>query len=448
MAYEKVLAKKVNPIKAISISFIAIIVVGTVLLMMPFSSREGKRTGLVDAFFTATSATTVTGLVVKDTHDYYSNFGHWIILALIQIGGLGYMTLMSFLFIFARNLKLSGGIYVQESMNLPYLGDIYKFAKHTVVFVFLFELTGAVALFAIWAGSMGPAIAAKYGVFHSVSAFNNAGFDLFGGFNSLISLASNGGVNLTIFILTVVGGIGFVVISELWQKLRNRKARLSLHTKVILTTSIALLVFGAAAIFALEYGNEKTIGKLDLADKGMTAAFHSATARTSGFATVNIGAMGLTTLLLLGLLMFIGSSPGGTGGGVKITTVVVALQTLLSFAKGKSEVEIFDRRISAPPVIKSFATIFGALVVIIAASMLISLIEPQAFEKILFEAVSAFSTTGMTTGITPELGSAAKLLLAAVMFIGRIGPLALMHLFLAKKISQRTRLPEEDVLVG
>ncbi|MBI2144575.1 Trk family potassium uptake protein [Candidatus Woesearchaeota archaeon] len=448
MAYDKVLAKKVNPVKAIAVSFLAIIAIGTLLLMMPFSSREGTRTGFVDALFTATSATTVTGLVVKDTHDFYSPTGQLIILFLIQIGGLGYMTFMSFLFIFARNMKLSGGMYMRESMNLPALGDVYKFAKHTVVFVLLFEIAGAVALTLIWSANADVKTAAKYGIFHSVSAFNNAGFDLFGGFSSLAGYAGNVWVNIAIISLTLAGGVGFLVIDDLWQKLRNRKRVLSLHTKIALTASVVLLLLGAATFYFIESGNEKTLGSLSMANKITISAFHSATARTSGFVTTNLDNVALTTLMLLGILMFIGSSPGGTGGGVKTTTVAIALGTAESFVKGKTDVEIFGRRISNAVITKSFVTIFAAAGVVTAASMLISLIEPEAFEKILFEAISAFSTTGMSTGITPSLSSAAKIILAAVMFIGRISPVALLHLFLARKTSQRTRLPEEDAVVG
>ena len=226
MVYERLhetfLAKRINPIKAIAISFLVVILIGAVLLMAPFSSRDKKPTSFVDAIFTATSATTVTGLVVKDTHDYYSPIGHVIILALIQIGGLGYMTLMSFLFIFGRNLKLEAGVYMQESINLPSIGEIYKFARNTIIFVLVLELLGALALFLLWHGSMGAKTAVKYGIFHSIAAFNNSGFDLFGGFNSLTSQATNVGVVLTITLLVISGGIGFIVMNELQQRARKR----------------------------------------------------------------------------------------------------------------------------------------------------------------------------------------------------------------------------------
>lgn len=448
MAYEKILAKKVNPVKAIAISFIVIILIGTALLMMPFSSREHRQTPFVDALFTSASATTVTGLVVKDTQDHYSPIGHMIILALIQIGGMGYMTLMSFLFIFGGNLKLTGGAYIHESMNLPSLGDIYQFARRTIAFVILFEAAGAALLFLIWRASMGTEAAAKYGIFHSISAFNNAGFDLFGGFNSLTGMAGNNGVNLIIITLTIVGGIGFIVMNELLGKASNARQKLSLHTRVVLAMTAILLVTGTALFFALENSNEKTLAGMPLAEKAAASLFQSATARTSGFGTINIGNASAATLLLLTFLMLIGSSPGGTGGGIKTTTAAVAFKALVSFARGKSDVELFDRRLSQTAVWKSFATIIAAAAVIALSSAAMTLLEKADYQKLLFEIASAFSTTGFTTGITPGLSTASKAILIAVMFIGRIGPLALLHLFLSPKRTRLTRLPEEDVLVG
>ncbi len=446
MVYETILAKKVNPVKAIAVSFLVIILIGTVLLMMPFSSREHKATTFPDALFTATSATTVTGLVVKDTHDYYSPTGHIIILALIQIGGLGYMTLMSFLFIFGRNMKLAGGVYLQESMNLPSIGDVYKFARNTAAFVMLFELLGAFALFLTWKGSMGISAAIKYGAFHSIAAFNNSGFDLFGGFNSLASQATNVGVNLTIMLLTITGGIGFIVMNELIQKLKNRRQKLSTHTKLVLATTAILILAGTAAFFALEKNN--AITNLSLPQQIMASAFQSVNARSSGFNTVPFGGLRTATMLLLAALMFIGSSPGGTGGGIKTTTAAIAIKSLIAFARGKTDVELFDRRLSSGALVKAFATISAAAILVIVASAAISVIEPVPYEKILFETVSAFGTVGLSTGITQQLALASRLILIGVMFIGRIGPLAMLHLALAQKRTQLVRLPEEDVPVG
>ena len=446
MVYEKILAKKVNPVKAIAASFLLIILIGTALLMMPFSSRGHKATTFPDALFTATSATTVTGLVVKDTHDYYSPIGHIIILALIQVGGLGYMTLMSFLFIFGRNMKLAGGVYLQESMNLPTIGDVYKFARNTAAFVMLFELLGTLALFLTWRGSMGTLTAIKYGVFHSVAAFNNSGFDLFGGFNSLASQATNVGVNLTIMLLTISGGIGFIVMDGLLQKLRNRQQKLSMHTQLVLVTTAVLILTGTTAFFALEKNN--AIANLSLPQQIMASAFHSVNARSSGFNTVPFGGLRAATMLLLMALMFIGSSPGGTGGGIKTTTAAVAVKSLIAFARGKTDVELFDRRLSSGALAKAFAAISAAAILVIVASAAISVVEPAPYEKILFETVSAFGTVGLSTGITQHLAPASRLILIGVMFIGRIGPLALLHLLLSSKTTQKTRLPEEDAMVG
>lgn len=443
-----ILKKRVNPIKAITISFLVVILIGTLFLMMPFSTRDGKGADFVSALFTSTSATTVTGLVVKDTHDYYSPIGQAIILAMIQIGGLGYMTLMSFIFIFGRNLRLIGGAYMQESMNLPSIGDIYKFARNTAVFVLLFELAGAAVLSLAWKGSMGTATALKYGLFHSVSAFNNSGFDLFGRFQSMAGYVSDARVNAIIMALTIIGGLGFIVMNELLHKLRNRQHKVSVHSKVVLTTSATLLIIGTVAFYLLESGNSHTLGSLEPAQKVMAAAFHSTIARSSGFATLDVGTFGTATLLLLTILMLIGSSPGGTGGGIKTTTAAVAWQAVKSFATGKSDTELFGRRLSNTSILKALAIIVASLGAITASTFAISVLEKMPLEKIVFEVTSAFGTVGLSTGITPGLTTASKFVLAAVMLIGRIGPLALLHLLMARRATQRTRLPEEDVMIG
>ncbi len=435
--------KKVNPIKAIALSFIVLIAIGTVLLMLPASSREGKITGFTDALFTATSATTVTGLIVKGTNDYFSPFGHFIILALIQIGGLGYMTIMSFIFIFSRNMKLSGGVYLKESMNLPSISEIYKFARNITAYVFLLEMLGALALFLSWNGSLGLKTAVKYAVFHSVSAFNNAGFDLIGNFSSQ---AGNIGVVMSIAALTIVGGIGFVVINDIHQKIRNRQHKLSLHAKIVLTTTIMLLVIGTVGIFTFETGSSRELEKLSVQEQVGTSAFQAVTARTSGFSLIDFGGASAATLFLVSILMFVGASPGGTGGGIKTTTLTAATTTFFSFIRGKRDAEIYGRRLSHEAVAKAFATIFCAVALIAIASMAISAIEPQSFENIIFETVSAFSTTGLSAGITPMLSTISKFILISVMFIGRIGPLSLLILFFERK--RIRRLPEEDVLVG
>ncbi len=444
MAEENVMKKKVNPIKLIALGFIVLIAIGTLLLMLPAASREGKSAGFVDALFTATSATTVTGLTVKDTQSYFSPLGHFIIMALIQLGGLGYMTIMSFIFIFGANMKLSGGIYMKESMGMPSFGEIYKFARNTAAYVFVLEIIGATALFLSWKGSIeSGTLAAKYAVFHSISAFNNAGFDLVGGLGTQMG---NTGVALAIAALTILGGIGFIVISELHKKIKSKEHRLSLHAKIALTTTVALLAIGTLGIFAFESGSSKELGSLSLTEKIGVSTFQSVTARTSGFSLIDFGGASAATLFLVAILMFVGASPGGTGGGIKTTTFAAATMTFFSFVRGKRDTEIYGRRLSHEAISKAFATIFVSVTLIIVASMTISAIEPQSFENIIFETVSAFSTTGLSAGITPMLSTASKLIIALVMFAGRVGPLGLLILLLERK--KIRRLPEEDILVG
>ncbi len=435
--------RKVNPIKLIALGFIILIAMGTALLMLPAASRDGNGAGFTDALFTATSATTVTGLTVKGTQDYFSPLGHFIIMALIQLGGLGYMTIMSFIFIFAANKRISGSAFMQESMSMPSLGEIYKFARNTAAYVFLLEAAGAAALLLSWKGSMEGWTLIKYSVFHSISAFNNAGFDLFSSFGSQMG---NTGAVLAIALLTIFGGIGFLVICDLHKKILNRRHRLSLQSKIVLTTTILLLVIGTAGFFAFESGSGKELGSLSFEERLEASSFQSATARTSGFSLIDFGGASAATIFLVSMLMFIGASPGGTGGGIKTTTFTAATMTFFSFVRGKRDTEIYGRRLSHESVAKAFATIFISVTVIVIASMAISAIEPQSFEKILFETVSAFSTTGLSTGITPVLSVFSKFILMGLMFIGRIGPLGLLILLLEKR--KIRRLPEEDILVG
>ncbi len=427
--------RKVNPTKLIALSFIALIAAGTLFLMLPASSRDGRGAGFTDALFTATSATTVTGLAVKNTQEYFSPLGHFIILALIQLGGLGYMTMMSFIFIFAANTKISGGTYMQESLGMPSLGDLYRFARNTAAYVLLLELAGAAALFLSWKGNMEGWTLIKYSAFHSISAFNNAGFDLFSSFSSQ---ANNIGVVIAIALLTILGGLGFIVIREVHTKIRNRQCRMSLHAKIALTTTILLLVLGTAGIFAFESG--KGLESLKV------SAFQSATARTSGFSLIDYGGASAATLFLVSILMFIGASPGGTGGGIKTTTFTAATSTFFSFIRGRRDTEIYGRRLSHEAIAKAFATIFISVALVAAASLAISAIEPESFENIIFETVSAFSTTGLSAGITPVISTASKLILVTVMFLGRIGPLSLLILLFER--ARIRRLPEEDVLIG
>jgi trk system potassium uptake protein len=438
--------RQIEPLKAIALSFVVIILLGALLLMMPFSNRPGKTVGFVDAVFTATSATTVTGLVVKSTHDQFTPIGHVIILLLIQIGGLGYMTLMSLLFIFGSKMKLAGGVYMQESLNLPNVGEISKFARNSAIFVLTAEVIGAIALCLIFWGQLGPGRAMEYGIFHSIAAFNNAGFDLFRGFESFSGFVGNFGVNITLMLLVIFGGIGFIVVNDLIAKIKNRNHALNLNTKIALSVTAALIILGTLSFFLLERNH--SLNNLPEPVKLMASAFNTMMARTAGFSSIPFGAVSSTALLVVCLLMFIGASPGSTGGGVKTTTTAVAISAIAATAKGKADTEIFGRRIGKDTLVKAFAVIGSSLILVMVGTMVICSMDKFPLEKVLFEAISAFSLTGLSTGITPMLSTGSKVVLILLMFIGRIGTIAMLSVIWKNRKTSRVQLPEENLPVG
>jgi len=441
------LKTKVNPVKFMLLSFAIVILMGTALLMLPASSAEGKQTSFIDALFTATSATCVTGLVVKDTGTYFSLFGQIVILVLIQIGGLGYMTLTTLLAILLKRLiPINNRIIFQENTGYPTLSQIIRFAQHVLSFVLVFEFSGAFILFLKWR-NLGVEKAIKYAIFHAVAAFNNAGFDVLGNFKSFTAYVADPVVNITIAALIISGGLGFIVLSNLYSRAVHKK-RLSLHAKIVLTTTAVLIVGGALLIWVFEVNNAATLGGLSTTGKILAAFFQSVTARTAGFNTIQIGKMTTAGLMTLILLMFIGASPGGTGGGIKTVTLIVVLATIASYMRGKKRTEISNRSISQDTVIKAAAIIVLSLLFVYFNTMLLCAFNSFSFSQNIFETVSAFGTVGLSTGITPNLNMLSKLVLTIVMFIGRVGILAPLLLFKFYCSTCRITLPEEEVSVG
>jgi len=438
---------RVNPFKFLMASFAGIILIGTILLMLPVSSAEGKATPLIDALFTATSATCVTGLVVRDTGTYFSAFGQFVILILIQLGGLGYMTTMTlFAILLKRHIPVTQRIILQENMGYPTLSQIIVFAKHIFVSVFTFEAVGALILFFRWK-NLGVSTALKYSVFHSISAFNNAGFDVLGNFKSLTEYVYDPVVNITIMLLIIFGGIGFLVLSNIYNHLLYKK-RLSLHSKLVICTTIVLIFIGALLIFAFESRNPETLGKLSPAGKILASLFQSVTSRTAGFNTIAIGKMTTAGLMVIIFLMFIGASPGGTGGGIKTVTFVVALSAIVSYVRGKNKTEIHNRSISQEAVTRAFAIIILSILFIYLNTMLLCAFNNFSVSQNLFEAVSAFGTVGLSTGITPQLNIASKIILIILMFIGRVGILSPILFLKYYHDACKVNLPEEEISVG
>jgi trk system potassium uptake protein TrkH len=420
-----------------------VIVLGTVLLALPISATGPGALGWSAAFFTATSAVCVTGLIVVDTPTALSGFGQVVLLGLIQIGGLGYMTLSTFIAILlGRRVSMNEQRSLQESLNLESRRDVARFAMTVVKVTLAFEAVGAVLLWFRWWPHYGVADAAWLGLFHSVSAFNNAGFSLFS--NSLIDWRADITVNLVIMTLIVAGGIGYLVLADIG-RWRERRA-LSMHSRFVMVLSASLIVLGAAGIFLVERHNGITV---------LTAVFQSVTARTAGFNSIDISALRPATYFFLLVLMFIGGAPGGTAGGVKVSTFGVTVLALWATIRGAGEPTVMWRRIPADLVARAFfICLIGFLALNLVTGVLL-VIEGTDFVRTLFEAASAFGTVGLSTGMpgTPlslsaSFSEAGKLLVCLLMFMGRVGPLTLAFALALRRTAPRVRYPEGRVMIG
>lgn len=435
-----------EPAKFIILTFLLIIIIGGLLLSLPISNKIGKFTNPINAFFTATSATCVTGLIVVDTGTHYSLFGHIVILILIQIGGLSYMTIFTFLaLLLGRKIPLLDRIILKESINFFSIGGIIKLARRILFIVLLFEGIGAVILATIFVKDYGIIRGSFYGLFHSISAFCNAGFDLIGNFKSLTNYKGNILLNITFILLIVTGGIGFGVINELIDFPKSKK--LSVHAKLVLTVTIILITIGTILIFILERNNYTTLKFLSAKEKILVSIFQAVTPRTAGFSTINIRYLNLPTMLLIMLFMFVGASPGGTGGGIKTSTFAIILMNIRNTIKGREGVTIFDRCLESITIKKAYLILTASIFLIFLSTFLLSITEKFGLINIIFEVTSAFGTVGLSTGITPDLSPVGKLIIMFTMFSGRVGILSILTMIIVKK-PQRIYLPEDKVMVG
>ncbi|OIK13346.1 TrkH family potassium uptake protein [Bacillus sp. MUM 13] len=437
---------KLHPAQILVIGFAILILLGTFLLMLPIST-SGERHGLsmIDALFEATSAVCVTGLAVVDTGTTFTVFGQIVLLFLIQIGGSGFMTLGVFMFIIlGKKIGMKERLLLQDSLNLFTLSGVVKLVLKIISITLIVEIAGAIILAVRWAHEMTWGKAAYYGVFHSVSAFNNAGFGLEP--DNLSKWVGDPAINLVITFLFIIGGIGYTVILDIWQKKSWRK--LTLHSKIVLLFSLILNIVATLIIFASEYHNSATLGKLGLEDKVWASYFQGVVTRTAGFNTIDIGQMTLPSQVFMMVLMFIGASSGSTGGGIKVTTFVIILLTLWTFLSNKGDVNIFKRRISWQLVNKSLSISVSAVIFIFIIFFLLTYTEHASMEKILFETISAFGTVGLSAGLTSHLSPAGRILITIMMFIGRIGPLTMAFAWMSKRNGTKIRYAEEKILIG
>ena len=445
--------KKVHGISALRIIptiFLIIIFVGTLLLMLPVASKSGEGTGFTDALFTATSATCVTGLIRFDTYTHWTTFGQIVILCMIQIGGIGFMSIPLWLVsLTGHKIGLNSRVLMQNSISAPQVGGVVKLTRFLLLGTFMIEGLGAVLLSAVFIPKYGPGKGIFYSIFHSISAFCNAGFDLMGGeeqFSSLVTMGNNWYLNIVLMILIVVGGLGFFV----WRDLvvtRFHFKKCKLHTKIVLTTSAVLIILGAVAIFLLELGEDGVQGK-SIAEQGLNALFQSVTTRTAGFNTVDLTKLTESSIFMMIMLMLVGGSPGSTAGGMKTTTIAVLTISIISIFRRKKSEEAFGRRMEEG-VMRTAACVFMIYLLLINFSaMLISKLENVTMLTALFETTSALGTVGLTLGITPQLGMFSKMLLAALMFVGRVGSLTILLAFSSPKKMVASKLPLEKIQIG
>lgn len=452
----KLFINKRSPSQLMLFSYAAVILIGALLLYMPFSSRI-KKVSFIDALFTATSAVCVTGLTVLDTGKDFSRIGQIMILLLIQVGGLGIMTLSSFfLFVFGKNISIKSKRALRETFDqLSLLG--WKILLLSIfVFTLIIESIGAIFLYRIWGKEYPSEKALFLSIFHSISAFCNAGFSLFS--DSFNKYFNNLGVNVIICSLIVLGGIGFFVVNEIIYKLIRRRFSfklLTLHSKLVISTTLLLIILGAGLIYFFELYN--TLEFLTLKEKILVAFFQSITARTAGFNTIDIGKLSGCSLIILIVMMFIGGSPGSTAGGIKTTTAAILYAIAKSKIKGSDKVFIFSRTIPKDVIEKAITISVVSLVFISFVSLLIYFSEypympveasGSFYLKSLFESVSAFGTVGLSTGITSKLNDFSKILIIILMYIGRLGPLTIAIAFGSREVKSRIEFAEENVMVG
>ncbi|EAS41481.1 Ktr system potassium transporter B [Photobacterium profundum] len=430
--------------KIIFFSFLAILLPSAILLTLPFFSISGL--SFTDALFTATSAISVTGLGVVDTGSHFTLSGKVLLMLLMQIGGLGQMTLSAvLLYMFGLRLSLRQQALTKEALGQDKFINLRRLVKHIIIFVLIAELIGMFFLALRWVPELGWKEGLFSALFHSISAFNNAGFSLFS--DSLMSYVSDPLVNITIAMLFICGGLGFTVISDLNRNGHKGFRFLQLHTKIMLVATPCLLLIGTVLFWLLEHNNANTLAPLSTGHQWLAAFFQSATARTAGFNSIDISQLTQPAFLIMIILMLIGAGSTSTGGGIKVSTFVVAVVATWSFLRQQNHVSLFKRTVPSQTVTKCLAIIVVSGIILTAAMFLLMITEKAPFEQVMFETISAFATVGVTAGLTANLSEPGKLIMVVVMVIGRIGPLTLAYM-LARPKPTLLKYPEDNVFAG
>ena len=443
--------------QVILIGFILLIILGTLLLMLPISARDGTPTSLRSSLFTATSATCVTGLVVEDTGTHWSLFGQIVIISLIQIGGLGFMTMAVMMSIFIkRQITPRERLLVAQSLGLTGVGGTVKLVRRILIGTFTVEGIGAVVLATQFIPIFGWAKGIYYGIFHSISSFCNAGFDVLdstagygGNFSSMTSLSGNPIITVTLMLLIIIGGIGFIVWDDIVNFIKERK-RFSVYTRLILSASVILIFGGALLIAIFEWNNPETIGNISVGDKILQCLFQSVTTRTAGIDMINNGAMTESSKLISMLLMFIGGASGSTAGGIKVGTFSVVLLAVIAFAKGEKDLVIRHRRVPHETVVRALTVIGIDLLAVLTATFIITGTSGAGVIDALYESFSGIATVGLSLSLTPTLSLAGHIAIILLMFFGRVGVLTITYSILLKQAKKNSLVtyPEINMMIG
>lgn len=449
--------KEFTTTRIIALGFLGAIFVGTILLMLPISSASGTGSGFVDSLFTATTSVCVTGLVTVPTYLHWSFFGQFVIVVLVQVGGLGVITFtMLFMIALGKRIGLKQRLLIQDAYNLDTIQGMVLLVKKIIKGTCVIEGIGALLYMIVLVPEFGWSGIWK-AVFNSVSAFCNAGMDVIGS-DSLTPYVGNPIMNITTMVLIVLGGLGFPVWWSVIKMLRERHRRhqtlpmvvhhLPLHTKMVLVVTFSLIVGGAFLVFILEYNNPDTLGTLPLWQKIQASFFQSVTTRTAGFLTISQSGLRNATALICCILMFIGGSPSGTAGGVKTTTVTILALTVISIIRGRKDTEMFGRKINENLVRRALSIFMVSFIVMLTAVIALAIVQKGAFIDCLYEVTSAIATVGLSRDFTTKLSVAGRIIIIITMYIGRIGPISLALFFNSKRFVNLKTYPEEKVSVG
>ena len=439
---------KLKGVQILTLGFILVILIGALILTLPICTTSGESTNFLDAIFTATSAVCVTGLIVVDTGTYWNMFGQTVIMILIEIGGLGFMSFTTLIaIIFGKKITLRERLILQDAMNTFNIHGLVKMVKYVLLFTVSVQFFGALLFSTQFVPEYGLKTGVFYSIFHSVSAFCNAGFDILGEFSSLTSYNSNAVVILVASALIIIGGLGFTV----WNELYTTKSikRISLHAKMVILVTAVLIIGGTILMFVFEHNNPNTMAEMSVVDKIMNSFFASVTPRTAGFNSIPTDGMTTAGKFLTIILMFIGGSPGSTAGGIKTTTIGIVFITVLCVIRGREDSEVFKKRFNKDLVYRAFTLIFIGFILVVSVTMLLSYTEKGAsFISLLYETVSAFGTAGLTIGLTTKLSTIGKILIIFMMYLGRVGPLTVALSLTKKKVNPGIKYPEGKILIG